>query len=54
MGFQRCKSSRDRIVFEAEEICHGEIPDRNRTPLPYPVLNCGIPDDRAGKGTGFL
>ena len=54
MCVQRCKGCRDRIVAEAEEICHREITDSNRTPLPYPVLDRGIPDNRAGKRAGFL
>jgi hypothetical protein len=54
MCTQRCKDSRHGIVRKVEEICHGKIADSNRAPLTYPVLDRSIPDNRAGKSTGFL
>jgi hypothetical protein len=54
MCIQRSKGCRDGIIIETQEVCHSEISDSNRTPLPDPVLDRIIADNRPGKGAGFL
>jgi hypothetical protein len=53
-GIQRSEGSRNRIPAEPQKTSHREVADRNRTPLPDPVLDRCIADSRTGKAAGFL
>ncbi len=46
---KRGKPRRDRVAGKAHQVRHRKIADRDRAPLPYPVLGGGVPHPLPGK-----